>query len=46
MVKGIGPHFAKMLVTIIGQPQALAMAVKNRKSNRRLTNLAVRIAGV
>lgn len=35
----------KKLVTIIGQPKALAMAVKNRKSNRRLTKLAVRIAG-
>jgi ATP-dependent exoDNAse (exonuclease V) alpha subunit len=35
----------KKLVTIIGQPKALAMAVKNRKSNRRLTKLAPRIAG-
>ncbi|MBV5330291.1 MAG: ATP-dependent RecD-like DNA helicase [Chlorobium sp.] len=35
----------KKLVTIIGQPKALAMAVKNRKSNRRLTKLAVRITG-
>lgn len=35
----------KKLVTIIGQPKALAMAVKNRKSNRRLTKLAKRIAG-
>ena len=35
----------KKLVTIIGQPKALAMAVKNRKSNKRLTNLAARIAG-
>ena len=35
----------KKLVTIIGQPKALAMAVKNRKSNRRLTKLAIRIAG-
>jgi exodeoxyribonuclease V alpha subunit len=34
----------KKLVTIIGQPKALAMAVKNRKSNKRLTKLAVRIA--
>jgi exodeoxyribonuclease V alpha subunit len=33
----------KKLVTIIGQPKALAMAVKNRKSNRRLTKLASRI---
>lgn len=32
------------LVTIIGQPKALAMSVKNRKSNRRLTKLAVRIS--
>jgi hypothetical protein len=28
------------MVTIIGQPKALAMAVKNQKSNRRLTKLA------
>ncbi len=35
----------KKLVTIIGQPKALAIAVKNLKSNRRLTKLAVRIAG-
>lgn len=34
----------KKLVTIIGQPKALAMAVKNRKSNKRLTNLAARIS--
>jgi exodeoxyribonuclease V alpha subunit len=34
----------KKLVTIIGQPKALAMAVKNRKSNKRLTKLAVRIS--
>ncbi|MBP1751816.1 MAG: recombinase RecD [Geobacteraceae bacterium] len=34
----------KKLVTIIGQPKALAMAVKNRRSSRRLTRLAVRIA--
>jgi exodeoxyribonuclease V alpha subunit len=33
----------KKLVTIIGQPKALAIAVKNRKSQRRLTNLAARI---
>ena len=33
----------KKLVTIIGQPKALAMAVKNRKSNKRLTKLAVRL---
>jgi len=34
----------KKLVTIIGQPKALAMAVKNRKSTRRLTRLASRIS--
>ncbi|HVO65265.1 MAG TPA: ATP-dependent RecD-like DNA helicase [Syntrophales bacterium] len=34
----------KKLVTIIGQPKALAMAVKNRKSSRRLTKLSARIA--
>ena len=33
----------RKLVTIIGQPKALAMAVKNRKSHRRLTKLAARI---
>lgn len=33
------------LVVIVGQPKALAMAVKNRKSNRRLTKLKERIAG-
>ena len=35
----------KKLVVIVGQPKALAMAVKNRKSNRRLTKLKERIAG-
>ena len=34
----------KKLVIIIGQPKALAMAVKNRKSNKRLTKLAARIS--
>jgi len=34
----------KKLVTIIGQPKALAMAVKNRKSNLRLTKLAALIS--
>lgn len=34
----------KKLVIIIGQPKALAMAVKNRKSNKRLTKLATRIS--
>jgi exodeoxyribonuclease V alpha subunit len=33
----------KKLVAIIGQPKALAMAVKNRKSNKRLTNLTARL---
>jgi exodeoxyribonuclease V alpha subunit len=33
----------KKLVTIIGQPKALAMAVKNRKSTKRVTKLAERI---
>ena len=33
----------KKLVTIIGQTKALAMAVKNRKSGRRLTKLSQRI---
>jgi exodeoxyribonuclease V alpha subunit len=33
----------KKLVIIIGQPKALAMAVKNRKSTRRMTKLAVRL---
>jgi exodeoxyribonuclease V alpha subunit len=34
----------KKLVTIIGEPKALAMAVKNQKSNSRVTNLTARIA--
>jgi len=34
----------KKLVTIIGQPKALGMAVKNKKSSKRLTKLAARIA--
>lgn len=33
----------KKLVIIIGQPKALAMAVKNRKSTRRLTRLRERL---
>ena len=33
----------KKLVVIIGQPKALAMAVKNVRSSERLTNLASRI---
>lgn len=36
----------KKLVIIIGQPKALVMAVKNRKSNGRLTNLTTRIISV
>ncbi|NTV49199.1 MAG: ATP-dependent RecD-like DNA helicase [Geobacteraceae bacterium] len=35
----------KKLVTIIGQPKALSMAVRNLNSNRRLTNLTARLAG-
>lgn len=35
----------KKLVTIIGQPKALSMAVRNFNSNRRLTNLTARLAG-
>ncbi len=34
----------KKLVTIIGEPKALAMAVKNLKSNKRVTNLAARLS--
>lgn len=34
----------KKLVIIIGQAKALAMAVNNRKSTRRMTKLAVRLA--
>jgi len=33
----------KKLVVVIGEPKALAMAVKNHKSHRRLTKLAGRI---
>ena len=35
----------KRLVVIIGQPRALAMAVNNVRSTRRLTNLAARLSG-
>ncbi len=35
----------KRLVVIIGQPRALAMAVNNVRSTRRLTNLGARLAG-
>lgn len=35
----------KELVVVIGQPKALAMAVKNVRSARRLTNLAARLKG-
>jgi len=35
----------KQLVVVIGEPKALAMAVKNQKSQHRLTKLAGRIAG-
>ncbi len=35
----------KKLVTIIGQPKALSMAVRNLNANRRLTNLSARLAG-
>ena len=34
---------AKKLVVIIGQIKALAMAIKNKKSNQRLTNLIERL---
>jgi len=33
----------KKLVTIIGQPKALGMAVKNKNATKRLTNLAARL---
>jgi exodeoxyribonuclease V alpha subunit len=33
----------KQLVVIIGQPKALAIAVKNARSTRRLTKLAARL---
>jgi exodeoxyribonuclease V alpha subunit len=35
----------KKLVVIIGEAKALAMAVKNHKSHKRLTNLAGRLSG-
>jgi exodeoxyribonuclease V alpha subunit len=35
----------KKLVVVIGEAKALAMAVKNRKSHKRLTKLALRISG-
>jgi exodeoxyribonuclease V alpha subunit len=34
----------KKLVTIIGEPKALGIAVKNQKSSKRTTNLTARIA--
>jgi exodeoxyribonuclease V alpha subunit len=36
----------KKLVIIIGQPKALAMAVKNAKHNQRLTNLQARLKAI
>jgi exodeoxyribonuclease V alpha subunit len=33
----------KKLVTIIGQPKALGMAVKNKNATKRLTNLTARL---
>ncbi len=36
----------KKLVIIIGQVKALAMAVRNRRSSRRVTNLSARIAAL
>ena len=33
----------KRLVVVIGQTKAVAMAVKNRRSGRRLTNLSARL---
>jgi len=35
-------HFTDL--PLVGQPKALAMAVKNRKSNKRLTKLSNRIS--
>lgn len=34
----------KQLVVIIAQPKALAMAVKNQRSQRRVTNLIARLS--
>ncbi|MBQ6668504.1 MAG: ATP-binding domain-containing protein, partial [Deltaproteobacteria bacterium] len=33
----------KKLVVIIGQPRALALAVRNRRASRRITGLAQRL---
>jgi exodeoxyribonuclease V alpha subunit len=33
----------KQLVVVIAQPKALAMAVKNQRSQRRITNLISRL---
>ncbi len=33
----------KQLVIIIGQPKALAIAVRNNKTNKRITNLCARL---
>ena len=35
----------KQLVIVIGQPKAVAMAVKNKQAERRLTKLAKRLGG-
>jgi exodeoxyribonuclease V alpha subunit len=34
---------SKQLVVVIAQPKALAMAVKNQRSQRRITNLISRL---
>ncbi|CAE6505968.1 hypothetical protein NMYAN_210006 [Nitrosomonas nitrosa] len=34
----------KQLVVIIAQPKALALAVKNQRSQRRVTNLKTRLS--
>lgn len=33
----------KKMVVLVGQPKAVGMAARNRKSNRRLTNLKARL---
>ncbi|WP_202969780.1 ATP-binding domain-containing protein [Endozoicomonas atrinae] len=35
----------KQMVVLVGQPKAVGMAARTRKSNRRLTNLQARLGG-
>ena len=43
MVKGIGPIYAKKLVVVVGQRKALAIAVRNNKTEQRFSGLLARL---